>query len=97
MHKFDSRKLDAVVHGGGRYKFENAGFGLREDIPLLAMGAVGTSIRVKGITRKEKDMGLQGTKQKGVDRGEALNGNLDGAHIWVVQEICQGFYGLRRD
>lgn len=45
LHELDGRKLDAVIHGGGCNKVEDAGFGLGEGVPLLAMCAVGTSVR----------------------------------------------------
>lgn len=44
MHELDGGKLDAVIHGGRCNKVEDARPGLTEDVPLLAMCAVGTSV-----------------------------------------------------
>lgn len=41
--------------------------------------------------------GLHGAKQEWVDGGQALDGDLYGAHVRVMEEISQGFDGLRGD
>lgn len=46
---------------------------------------------------RERMRRLQGTKQEWVNGGQALDGNLYGAHVGVMEEICQCFEGLGRD
>jgi len=45
LHELDGGKFDAVVHGGRCNKVKDAGFGLTQDVPLLAICAVGTPVR----------------------------------------------------
>ena len=46
MHEFDGGEFDAVVHVGRCNKVEDARLGLTEDVPLLAVCAVGASVGV---------------------------------------------------